>query len=190
MPSSCSTTGAAGGCHGTAGLGGGPPLRSLTSRLSPTPQTHAHPPHHPPIPSSLKALDGRIYSDLTPTHPPPSCSLKALADVFALDRIYSDLIFRNDDYIAPEKVGLGWLGGLYVDVLGCGRMLHARPAPHPSACPPPAPCPRCQAKAISRLIEALCGELRGVAVPLVDAFAVSEGYRLPCHAACPALPAS
>ena len=35
------------------------------------------------------------------------CSLKALADLFALDRIHSDIIFRNDDYIAPEKVGQG-----------------------------------------------------------------------------------
>jgi hypothetical protein len=37
----------------------------------------------------------------------PDCrrSLKALADLFALDRIYNDIIFRNDDYIAPEKVG-------------------------------------------------------------------------------------
>ena len=36
----------------------------------------------------------------------PDCrrSLKALADLFALDRIYSDVLFRNDDYIAPEKV--------------------------------------------------------------------------------------
>ncbi|KAL4429343.1 hypothetical protein ABPG77_005117 [Micractinium sp. CCAP 211/92] len=65
----------------------------------------------------------------------PDCrrSLKALADLFALDRIHSDIIFRNDDYIAPEK-----------------------------------------AKAIQRLIEGLCGELRGVAVPLVDAFAIPD----------------
>ena len=26
-----------------------------------------------------------------------------MADLFALDRIYSDITFRNDDYIAPEK---------------------------------------------------------------------------------------
>ncbi|KAL4859226.1 Acyl-coenzyme A oxidase [Chlorella vulgaris] len=65
----------------------------------------------------------------------PDCrrSLKALADLFALDRIYNDIIFRNDDYIAPEK-----------------------------------------AKAIYRLIGSLCGELRGVAVPLVDAFAIPD----------------
>ncbi|PSC71176.1 acyl-coenzyme A oxidase peroxisomal [Micractinium conductrix] len=65
----------------------------------------------------------------------PDCrrSLKALADLFALDRIHSDIIFRNDDYIAPEK-----------------------------------------AKAIQRLIEALCSELRGVAVPLVDSFAIPD----------------
>lgn len=31
-----------------------------------------------------------------------------------------------------------------------------------------------QAKAISRLITALCAELRGVAVPLVDAFAIPD----------------
>ncbi|GAB4821751.1 hypothetical protein N2152v2_008797 [Parachlorella kessleri] len=65
----------------------------------------------------------------------PDCrqSLKAMADLFALDRIYSDITFRNDDYIAPEK-----------------------------------------AKAIQRLIEALCSELRGVAVPLVDAFGIPD----------------
>ncbi|PRW59741.1 acyl-coenzyme A oxidase peroxisomal isoform B [Chlorella sorokiniana] len=65
----------------------------------------------------------------------PDCrrSLKALADLFALDRIYNEIIFRNDDYIAPEK-----------------------------------------AKAIQRLIEALCSEVRGVAVPLVDAFAIPD----------------
>lgn len=65
----------------------------------------------------------------------PDCrrSLKAMADLYALDRIYNDILFRNDDYIAPEK-----------------------------------------AKAIKRLIEALCGELRGVAVPLVDSFAIPD----------------
>jgi acyl-CoA oxidase len=31
-----------------------------------------------------------------------------------------------------------------------------------------------QAKAIYRLIGSLCGELRGVAVPLVDAFAIPD----------------
>lgn len=31
-----------------------------------------------------------------------------------------------------------------------------------------------QAKAIQRLIEALCSELRGVAVPLVDSFAIPD----------------
>ena len=33
---------------------------------------------------------------------------------------------------------------------------------------------RLQAKAIQRLIGTLCGELRGVAVPLVDAFAIPD----------------
>jgi acyl-CoA oxidase len=67
--------------------------------------------------------------------PDPDCrkSLKAMADLFALDKIHSDIIFRNDDYIAPEK-----------------------------------------AKAIMRMIEKLCSELRGVAVPLCDAFAIPD----------------
>ena len=65
----------------------------------------------------------------------PDCrrALKAMADLFALDRIYNDIIFRNDDYIAPEK-----------------------------------------AKAIFRTIGRLCLELRGVAVPLVDSFAIPD----------------
>ena len=67
--------------------------------------------------------------------PDPDCrrSLKAMADLFALDKIYSDIIFRNDDYISPEK-----------------------------------------AKAILKMIEKICGELRGVAVPLCDAFAIPD----------------
>jgi hypothetical protein len=41
--------------------------------------------------------------------------------------------------------------------------------------PPLAPPPLVlQAKAIQRLIAALCSELRGVAVPLVDAFAIPD----------------
>ncbi len=32
-------------------------------------------------------------------------SLKAMADLFALDKVYNDITYRNDDYIAPEKVG-------------------------------------------------------------------------------------
>ena len=56
-----------------------------------------------------------------------------MAEIFALDRIHGDIIFRNDDYIAPEK-----------------------------------------AKAIARTIERLCLELRGVAVPLVDAFGIPD----------------
>ena len=34
-----------------------------------------------------------------------------MADLFALERIHGDILFRNDDYIAPEKVGGGWVGG-------------------------------------------------------------------------------
>lgn len=60
-------------------------------------------------------------------------ALKSMADVFALEKIQNDIIFRNDDYIAPEK-----------------------------------------AKAIQRLIEHLCRELRGVALPLVDSFAIPD----------------
>ncbi|KAK9811518.1 hypothetical protein WJX72_005162 [[Myrmecia] bisecta] len=60
-------------------------------------------------------------------------ALKAMADLFALQRIQSDIIFRNDDYVAPEKQ-----------------------------------------KAIQRLIEILCSELRSVAVPLVDAFSIPD----------------
>jgi len=67
--------------------------------------------------------------------PDPDCkkSLKAMADLFALERIHSDIMFRNDDYIAPEK-----------------------------------------AKAIQRMIEKLCSEIRGVAVPLCDAFGIPD----------------
>ncbi|KAK2079868.1 hypothetical protein QBZ16_002263 [Prototheca wickerhamii] len=67
--------------------------------------------------------------------PDPDCrrSLKALADLFALDRIHADILFRNDDYLSPEK-----------------------------------------AKAIKRIVEQLCLELRGVAVPLVDAFGIPD----------------
>lgn len=67
--------------------------------------------------------------------PDPDCkkSLKAMADLFALERIHSDIIFRNDDYIAPEK-----------------------------------------AKAIMKMIESLSGELRGVAVPLCNAFGIPD----------------
>ncbi|KAK9822656.1 hypothetical protein WJX81_004971 [Elliptochloris bilobata] len=37
--------------------------------------------------------------------PDPECrkSLKAMADVFALQRIHADVLFRNDDYVAAEK---------------------------------------------------------------------------------------
>lgn len=67
--------------------------------------------------------------------PDPDCkkSLKAMADLFALEKIHADIMFRNDDYIAPEK-----------------------------------------AKAIQRMIENLCSELRGVAVPLCDAFGIPD----------------
>jgi acyl-CoA oxidase len=60
-------------------------------------------------------------------------SLKAMADLFALDRIHADVLFRNDDYVAPEKE-----------------------------------------KAIRKMIEELCVELRGVAVPLVDSFGIPD----------------
>lgn len=65
----------------------------------------------------------------------PDCrkALHAMADLFALERIHRDILFRNDDYISPEK-----------------------------------------AKAIMRTIEKLCSELRGVAVPLVDAFGIPD----------------
>lgn len=56
-----------------------------------------------------------------------------MCDLFALQCIADDVMFRNDEYVAPEK-----------------------------------------AKAITRLIESLCSELRGVAVPLVDAFAIPD----------------
>ena len=59
--------------------------------------------------------------------------LQAMADLFALQRIQQDILFRNDDYVAPEK-----------------------------------------AKAIKRMIEKLCSELRGVCCPLVDAFAIPD----------------
>ncbi|KAK9869050.1 hypothetical protein WJX84_008987 [Apatococcus fuscideae] len=67
--------------------------------------------------------------------PDPECrkSLKALADLFALQRIHDDILFAHADYVAPDK-----------------------------------------AKAIQRLIEQLCSELRGVALPLVDAFAIPD----------------
>ncbi len=55
--------------------------------------------------------------------------MQALCDLFALSRIQSDLLFRNDDYVAGEK-----------------------------------------AKAIQKLTEGLCKELRNVAVPLVSPF--------------------
>eukprot|EP00891_Asterochloris_glomerata_P007525 jgi/Astpho2/7525/Aster-02090 len=60
-------------------------------------------------------------------------SLKAMADLFALQRIHQEILFRNDDLVAPEK-----------------------------------------AKAIARMVEELCSELRGVAVPLVDAFTIPD----------------
>jgi acyl-CoA oxidase len=65
----------------------------------------------------------------------PECrkSLKAMADLFALKCIYEEALFRNDDYVSPEK-----------------------------------------AKAIARMIEELCLEVRGVAVPLCAAFAIPD----------------
>lgn len=72
---------------------------------------------------------GRAYSINSPAeHALLSCCTRrqALADLFALDRIYGDIAFRNDDYIAPEK-----------------------------------------SKAIQRLIEQLCSEVRPVTFSLV-----------------------
>ncbi|KAH7619063.1 hypothetical protein Ndes2526B_g06014 [Nannochloris sp. 'desiccata'] len=79
------------------------------------------------------ALDSMLAAVRSCVDPDCRRSLKAMADLFALDRIYNDIAFRNDDYIAPEK-----------------------------------------AKAIMRMIERLCGELRGVAVPLVDSFHIPD----------------
>ena len=79
------------------------------------------------------ALDASLAAVRACVDPDCRKSLKAMADLFALDRIYNDIVFRNDDYIAPEK-----------------------------------------AKAIARTVEKLCAELRGVAVPLVDAFAIPD----------------
>lgn len=59
--------------------------------------------------------------------------VQAMADIFALNCIQTDVLWRNDDYIAAEKV-----------------------------------------KAIVRLTEDLYRELRSVAVPLVDAFAIPD----------------
>ena len=58
---------------------------------------------------------------------------KALCDLYALRVIESDMLFRNDEYVAPAK-----------------------------------------AKAIQKLILQLCSELRGVAVPLVNAWAIPD----------------
>lgn len=65
----------------------------------------------------------------------PDCrrALKAMSDLFALRLVENDMMFRNEEYIAPSK-----------------------------------------AKAISRLIVTLCSELRGVALQLVDAFAIPD----------------
>lgn len=79
------------------------------------------------------ALDAALTAVAECADPDCRRSLKAMAEIFALDRIHGDIIFRNDDYIAPEK-----------------------------------------AKAIARTIERLCLELRGVAVPLVDAFGIPD----------------
>jgi acyl-CoA oxidase len=79
------------------------------------------------------ALDAALARVAACADPECRASLKAMADLFALDRIHADIMFRNDDYIAPEK-----------------------------------------AKAIHRLIERLCADLRVVAVPLCDAFAIPD----------------
>ena len=56
-----------------------------------------------------------------------------MCDLFALQRIEGDLLYRNEEYIAPSK-----------------------------------------AKAIKRLVLDLCSDLRGVAVPLVNAFGIPD----------------
>lgn len=59
----------------------------------------------------------------------PDCrqALKAMAHLFALDRIQADMLFRNDDYVAPEKVserggrgGEGAAAGVQRNLLACG----------------------------------------------------------------------
>ena len=63
---------------------------------------------------------------------------------------------------------------------GLQRAVSPPPNPPPHHFPPtpytPSPPPHTfmQAKAIQRLVEGLCSELRGVAVPLVDAFAIPD----------------
>jgi len=79
------------------------------------------------------ALDAMLVGARACVDPDCRRALKAMADLFALELIYNDIIFRNDDYIAPEK-----------------------------------------AKAIARTVERICGELRGVAVPLCDAFGIPD----------------
>jgi acyl-CoA oxidase len=73
-----------------------------------------------------------VASNAEVAHHGPA-AVQAIADLFALQRIHQDILFRNDDYVAPEK-----------------------------------------AKAIKRMIEKLCSELRGVCCPLVDAFAIPD----------------
>eukprot|EP00197_Chlamydomonas_leiostraca_P012961 CAMPEP_0202866722 /NCGR_PEP_ID=MMETSP1391-20130828/8326_1 /ASSEMBLY_ACC=CAM_ASM_000867 /TAXON_ID=1034604 /ORGANISM="Chlamydomonas leiostraca, Strain SAG 11-49" /LENGTH=696 /DNA_ID=CAMNT_0049546701 /DNA_START=100 /DNA_END=2190 /DNA_ORIENTATION=- len=74
----------------------------------------------------LRASEGCMDADCR-------ASLRVLSEVFALNAVSSDMMFRNDEYIAPAK-----------------------------------------AKAIQRLLVALCSELRGVAVPLVNAWAIPD----------------
>jgi len=73
-----------------------------------------------------------VASNAEVAHRGPA-AVQAIADLFAPQRIHQDILFRNDDYVAPEK-----------------------------------------AKAIKRMIEKLCSELRGVCCPLVDAFAIPD----------------
>lgn len=79
------------------------------------------------------ALDAALEAVHSCVDPDCRKALKAMVDLFALERIYNDIAFRNDDYIAPEK-----------------------------------------SKAVRRTVEKLCAELRGVALPLVDAFAIPD----------------
>lgn len=80
-----------------------------------------------------KPFDDRFEAAFGRVAEPDCVSMQAMADLFALQRIQQDILFRNDDYVAPEK-----------------------------------------AKAIKRMIEKLCSELRGVCCPLVDAFAIPD----------------
>lgn len=131
----------------------------------------------------------------------PDCrrALKALADLFALRCIEADMLFRNDEYVAPSKVRRSTgslrsagkvaagqhMQGLQRGMQGCStcavRWLHCIVAcrvslalAHPHTCVALCAATTPQAKAIQRLIVSLCSELRGGALPLVAAFGVPD----------------